>query len=112
MRLLSYRLLGNVLRSLSDSCFRAAEQQENGEAVTACGMSSDDLDEVYQQVQWMLDGKMNKYEASRKLNCSISTFDRLVAAGTLPEGQSRAGSHEKLWEKSVIMAFKNRNKRL
>lgn len=110
MRLLSYRLLGNILRSLSDSCFRAAEQEEQGESVTACGMSSEDLDDIYNQIQWMLDGKMNKHEASRKLNCSIATFDRLVVAGALPEGQSRVGSHEKLWDKSVIMAFKNRNK--
>lgn len=110
MHLLSYRLLGNVLRSLSDSCFRAAEQEEQGERVTACGMSSEDLEDIYNQIQWMLDGKMNKHEASRKLNCSIATFDRLVADGALPKGQSRVGSHEKLWDKSDIMAFKNRNK--
>lgn len=111
MRLLSYRLLGNVLRSLSDCCFRAAEQEERGERVTACGMSSEDLDEVYNQIQWMLDGKMNKYEAARKLNCSIATFDRLVVAGLIPEGQSRAGSHEKLWDKSAVMAYKNSQKK-
>lgn len=111
MRLLSYRLLGNVLRSLSDSCLRAAEQEERGERITACGMSTEDLDEIYNQVQWMLDGKLNKHEASKKLNCSIATFDRLVVARALPEGHSRVGGHEKYWDKSVIMAFKNRNKR-
>lgn len=108
MRLLSYRLLGNVLNSLADSCFRAAEQEERGETVTVCGMSPEDLDEVYDHVQWMLDGKMTKYEAAQKLNCSIATFDRLVSEGHLPKGQSRAGSKEKLWNKSDIMGYKRK----
>lgn len=111
MRLSSYRLLGTVLRSLADNCFRAAEQEERGEVVTMCGMTSEELDDVYNEVQWMLEGKLTKFECARKLNCSISTFDRLVVCGAIPEGQSRAGSHEKFWNKRDIMAYKNRNRR-
>lgn len=110
MRLLSYRFLGTVLRSLSDCCFRAAEQEERGERVTACGMSTEELDDIYNQVQWMLDGKVNKHEACKILRCSISTFDRHVSSGLLPEGQSRVGGHEKYWDKGDIMAFKRGGK--
>lgn len=42
-KILSYKLLGTALKSLSDACFKADEQQKNGEKVTACGMSDDDL---------------------------------------------------------------------
>lgn len=37
-KILSYKLLGTALKSLSDACFKADEQQKNGEKVTACGM--------------------------------------------------------------------------
>lgn len=74
-------------------------------------MTTEELDDVYNQIQWMLDGKMNKYEAARILNCSIATFDRLVSDGALPEGQARAGCHEKFWDKCDVMSFKNRNKK-
>ena len=44
-KILNYDTLGWALKSLSDACFKAAEQQKKGEKVTACGMSDDDLDE-------------------------------------------------------------------
>ena len=44
--ILNYKILGTALKSLSDACFKADEQQRNGENVTACGMSDDDLDRL------------------------------------------------------------------
>lgn len=41
-KILSYKLLGTALKSLADACFKADEQQRNGEVITACGMSDDD----------------------------------------------------------------------
>lgn len=41
-KILNYKILGTALKSLSDACFKADEQQRNGEKVTACGMSDDD----------------------------------------------------------------------
>lgn len=32
-KILSYKILGTALKSLSDACFKAAEQQKNGEKV-------------------------------------------------------------------------------
>lgn len=46
-KILSYKLLGTALKSLADACFKADEQQRNGEVITACGMSDDDLDRLY-----------------------------------------------------------------
>lgn len=60
MRLFTYRALGNILRTLSDNCFTAARQQDEGKAVTACGMTDDDLQAVCEEVQWMLDGVRQK----------------------------------------------------
>ena len=34
-KMLSYKLLGTALKSLSDACFKADEQQRNGEVITA-----------------------------------------------------------------------------
>lgn len=41
-KLFGYHTMGVLLKSLSDSCFRADEQEKRGEKVTACGMSSDE----------------------------------------------------------------------
>ena len=45
-KILNYKLLGTALKSLSDACFKADEQQRNGEVINACGMSDDDLDRL------------------------------------------------------------------
>lgn len=110
MKIFGYRLLGTILKNLSDNCFKAADQEDRGERVTACGMSSEELDDLCEQMQWMLDGKMTKYEGAKMLHCSTSTFDRLVRDGALPEGQQKAGSHEKYWNKADIVSYKRRNK--
>lgn len=45
-KLFGYHTLGVLLKSLSDSCFRADEQEKRGEKVTACGMSSDEIEAI------------------------------------------------------------------
>ena len=45
-KILNYKMLGTAFKSLSDACFKADEQQRNGEKVTACGMSDDDIDRL------------------------------------------------------------------
>lgn len=53
-KILNYKILGTALKSLSDACFKADEQQRNGEKVTACGMSDDDLDRLCDIIPDML----------------------------------------------------------
>lgn len=57
-KMLNYETLGNALKAMSDACFKAAEQQKNGEKVTACGMSDDDLDNLCEQIPFMLNPYM------------------------------------------------------
>ena len=85
-KILSYKLLGTALKSLSDACFKADEQQRNGEKVTACGMSDDDLDKLCDIIPDMLNPMMSTEEVKEKLHISDSTLYRLVAKGDLPNG--------------------------
>lgn len=60
-KILSYKLLGTALKSLSDACFKADEQQRNGEVITACGMSDDDLDKLCDIIPAMLNDYMTNH---------------------------------------------------
>lgn len=68
-KILNYKLLGTAFKSLSDACFKADEQQRNGEKITACGMSDDDLDRLCDIIPDMLNPMLSteevKGEASR-----------------------------------------------
>ena len=66
-KILSYKLLGTALKSLSDACFKADEQQRNGEKVTACGMSDDDLDRLCDIIPDMLNPMLSTEEVKEKL---------------------------------------------
>lgn len=41
--LFGFHTMGVMLKALSDACFKADEQEKNGEKVTACGMSSEQI---------------------------------------------------------------------
>lgn len=111
-KILSYKLLGTALKSLSDACFKADEQQRNGEKVTACGMSDDDLDKLCDIIPDMLNPMMSTEEVKEKLHISDSTLYRLVAKGDLPNGQKKKRGHTNYWKKWDILHFmKNKNKR-
>ena len=57
--ILNYKLLGTALKSLSYACFKADEQHKNGEKVTACGMSNEDLDRLCDIIPDMLNPMMS-----------------------------------------------------
>ena len=108
----NYKILGTALKSLSDACFKADEQQRNGEKVTACGMSDDDLDRLCDIIPDMLNPMMSTEEVKEKLHISDSTLYRLVAKGDLPNGQKKKRGHTRYWKKWDILHFmKNKNKR-
>lgn len=111
-KILSYKLLGTALKSLSDACFKADEQQKNGEKVTACGMSDDDLDKLCDIIPDMLNPMMSTEEVKEKLRVSDATLNRLVAKGDLPNGQKKKRGHTRYWKKWDILHFmKNKNKK-
>lgn len=78
-KILNYKILGTALKSLSDACFKADEQQRNGEKVTACGMSDDDLDRLCDIIPDMLNPMLSTEEVKEKLHVSDATLNRMVA---------------------------------
>ena len=111
-KILSYKLLGTALKSLSDACFKADEQQKNGEKVTACGMSDDDLDRLCDIIPDMLNPMMSTEEVKEKLHVSDATLNRMVARGDIPNGECKKRGHTRYFKKWDILHFmKNKNKR-
>lgn len=82
-KILNYETLGNALKAMSDACFKAAEQQKNGEKVTACGMSDDDLDNLCEQIPYMLNPYMTAGQVKKEAHISESTLRRAIADGEL-----------------------------
>ena len=106
-------MLGTLLQSLANSCFKADEQQRNGEKVTACGMSDNDIETLCQDIlPNMLNPMMSTEEVKEKLGVSDATLNRLVAKGELPNGQKKKRGHTRYWKKWDILWFirKKKNK--
>lgn len=112
-KIFGYRLLGEMLQSLADACFRADGQQRNGEKVTACGMSDEDIETLCEDVlPNMLNPMMSTEEVRRKLGVSEATLNRLVARGELPKGRQNVGGHVRWWKKwDVLDYLRNRKKK-
>ena len=103
---MSYKLLGMALKSLSDACFKADEQQRNGEKVTACGMSDEDIDELCEEIlPNMLNPMMSTEEVKEKLHVSDATLNRMVARGDLPNGEHKKRGHTRYWKKWDILHY-------
>jgi hypothetical protein len=110
-KVLNYDTLGWALKSLSDACFKAAEQQKNGEKVTACGMSDDDLDNLCEQIPFMLNPYMTAGQVKKEAHISESTLRRAIADGEL-ESVGNAGDHSHFFKKWDVKEFiKKRLKR-
>ena len=105
-KIMSYKLLGMALKSLSDACFKADEQQRNGEKVTACGMSDEDIDELCEEIlPNMLNPMMSTEEVKEKLHVSDAALNRMVARGDLPNGEHKKRGHTRYWKKWDILHY-------
>lgn len=112
-KIFGYKMLGTLLQSLANSCFKADEQQRNGEKVTACGMSDEDIETLCQDIlPNMLNPMMSTEGVKEKLGVSDATLNRLVAKGELPNGQKKKRGHTRYWKKWDILWFirKKKNK--
>lgn len=93
-KILNYKILGTAFKSLSDACFKADEQQRNGEKVTACGMSDDDLDRLCDIIPDMLNPMLSTEEVKEKLHVSDATLNRMVARVIFRMASARSvGTH-------------------
>ena len=106
MKILNYRTLGMMLKSLSDACLKADEQERNGEPVTACGMSDDDIETLCQDIlPNVLNPMMSTEEVKEKLNVSDATLNRMVARGEIPNGECKKRGHTRYWKKWDILHY-------
>lgn len=104
--LFGYHTLGVMLKSLSDACFKAEEQEKRGEKVTACGMSDEDIDDLCSNIlPNMLNPMMSTEEVKEKLHISEATLNRKVASGELPNGECKARGHTRYWKKWDILHY-------
>ena len=106
MKIMNYRTLGMMLKSLSDACFKADEQERNGEPVTACGMSNDDIETLCQDIlPNVLNPMMSTEEVKDKLHVSDATLNRMVARGEIPNGECKKRGHTRDWKKWDILHY-------
>ena len=106
MKIMNYRTLGMMLKSLSDACFKADEQERNGEPVTACGMSDDDIETLCQDMlPNMLNPMFSTEEVKEKLHVSDATLNRMVARGEIPNGECKKRGHTRYWKKWDILHY-------
>lgn len=106
MKIMNYRTLGMMLKSLSDACFKADEQERNGEKVTACGMSNDDIETLCQDIlPNMLNPMFSTEEVKEKLHVSDATLNRMVARGDIPNGECKKRGHTRYWKKWDILHY-------
>lgn len=103
-KVLNYDTLGWALKSLSDACFKAAEQQKHGEKITACGMSDEDLDNLCEQIPFMLNPYMTAGQVKKEAHISESTLRRAIADGEL-ESVGNAGDHSHFFKKWDVREF-------
>lgn len=105
-KIFGYKMLGTLLQSLANSCFKADEQQRNGEKVTACGMSDDDIETLCQDIlPNMLNPMMSAEEVKDRLGVSDATLNRMVKRGEIPNGECKKRGHTRYWKKWDILHF-------
>lgn len=102
---INYRTLGLALRVISDACLEAYRQQRNGEKVTACGLSDEDLENLCEQIPYMLNPLMSTEEVKEKLRVSDATLNRMVARGDIPNGKCKKRGHVRYWKKWDIFHY-------
>ena len=106
MKVFNYYTLALILKSLYESCMKAWEQQKNGEKVTACGMSDEDIEELCEDyLPNLMNPMMSTEEVKDRLGVSEATLNRLVAKGELPNGQKKRRGHTRYWTKWDVLWF-------
>lgn len=110
MKAVNYHTLGMALKVISDACFEADRQQRNGERVTACGMSDDELETLCEQIPYLMNPLMSTEEVKDRLQVSDATLNRMVARGDIPNGKSKKHGHTRYWKKWDILHYLRKRK--
>ncbi len=102
---INYRTLGMALKVIAEACFEADRQMRNGEQVTACGLSDEDLENLCEQIPYLMNPLMSTEEVKDKLHVSDATLNRMVKRGDIPNGKQKKRGHVRYWYKWDILRF-------
>lgn len=105
MRGVNYETLGMAFKVISDACFEAARQQKEGSPVTACGLSDEELEDLCEQIPYLLNPMLSTEEVRDKLRVSEATLNRIVARGDLPNGECKKHGHTRYWKKWDVLHY-------
>lgn len=93
-QLVNYRIIEAGLRALADKAHESAVAQEEGKPIP-CGLSEGDLELVALLTAMMNDTQANKGWCAHEMGKSISSFEKYVHDGKIPEGIHDQFGHEK-----------------
>lgn len=110
MRSVNYRTLGMALRVIADACLEADRQEREGEPITACGLSDEDLEGLCEVIPCLLNPMMSTEEVKDKLHVSDATLNRMVARGDIPNGEHKKRGHTRYWKKWDILDYLRKKK--
>lgn len=85
----------------------SAVAQAEGKPIP-CGLSEGDMELVALLTAMMNDTQANKGWCAHEMGKSISSFEKYVHDGKIPEGIHDQFGHEKKWNKSLIRYFANK----
>lgn len=110
-KIFGYKMLGQVLMSLAEACFKADEQQRKGEKVTACGMTDEEIETLCEDyLPNLMNPMMPTEEVKERLGVSDATLNRMVERGELPKGEQKKRGHTRWWKKWDIVEYVRRKK--
>lgn len=106
-QLVNYSIIEAGLRALADKAHESAVAQAEGKPIP-CGLSEGDMELVALLTAMMNDTQANKGRCAHEMGKSISSFEKYVHDGKIPEGIHDQFGHEKKWNKSLIRYFANK----
>lgn len=106
-QLINYRIIEAGLKALTDQAHECVVAQEQGKPIP-CGLSEMDLTLVELLIAMMNDTQANKGWCANELGKSVSSFEKYVASGKIPDGIHDQFGHEKKWNKALIRFFANK----
>ena len=106
-KLVNYSIIEAGLRALADKAHESAVAQAEGKPIP-CGLSEGDMELVALLTAMMNDTQANKGWCAHEMGKSISSFEKYVHDGKIPEGIHDQFGHEKKWNKSLIRYFANK----
>ena len=97
-QLVNYSIIEAGLRALADKAHESAVAQAEGKPIP-CGLSEGDMELVALLTAMMNDTQANKGWCAHEMGKSISSFEKYVHDGKIPEGIHDQFVHEKKWNK-------------